>query len=449
MKRLFKTDIREAVSKRYVNQAGFLVLPDCVIARSGILEYGDVETENGDLIANGEVIPVYRPKSAIESCVSQFANLPLTLGHPDEQKVDPENAKQVVVGAIGSKPRIEERDGEDYIIADIIVYDKDAIESVQNGEFTELSAGYETSFSGRRGDQDGRHYEAVQFLLIPNHVALVRQGRCGSECKVCDESVVLSTNVKQKEAEMKQKYRYMLQVADGIEPVELTEEQAEEMIKDSGNEVVEMTEEEAAKLDGCGGKKKDEEEEEFTKTEEDPDFTEEEEFRKTEEETGDEGEEETEKVSDFVYEVEFDDGTTGKMDENTYKHLTRYLDVQKKGDAMQEVARMTVLTAQANRVLGDAFDVSTYVKGDAIDTDRIKKDVIRKVMPSLVVKSLKGDALDHIYKTAIDSYDSSKARWTEDVAALGKRASATDSAASPLASAREAYLKRMSGKKSN
>lgn len=444
MKKLFKTDIRDAVSKRYTNQAGFLVLPDCVIARSGILEYGDVETETGDLIANGDVIPVYRPKSAIEACVSQFANLPLTLGHPDEQKVDPENAKQVVVGAIGSKPRIEERNGQDYIIADIIIYDRDAIESVQQGDFTELSAGYETAFSGRRGQENGQPYEAVQFLLVPNHVALVRQGRCGSECKVCDESVFGHKQTK-KEAEMKKKhYRYLLQVKDGMDPVELTEEQAEEMIKDEGNEVVELTEEEAAKLDGCG--KKDEEEFEETKeTEEFEDTEETEETAKTEEDEDDDVE--TETTSDFVYEVEFDDGTTGKMDENTYKHLTRYLDVQKKGDAMQQVARMTVLTAQANRILGDAFDVSTYVKGDAIDIDHIKKDVIRKVMPSLVVKNLRGDALEHIYKTAIDSFDSNKARWNEEITNLGKCSSTTVDAASPLAAARQAYLKRMSGKK--
>ena len=37
----------ETKSKRTRNQAGYLVLPDCVIARAGILQYSDVTCEDG------------------------------------------------------------------------------------------------------------------------------------------------------------------------------------------------------------------------------------------------------------------------------------------------------------------------------------------------------------------------------------------------------------------
>ena len=472
MRKFFKTDIKEAASKRFRNQAGFLVLPDCVLACSGVLQYGDVVDQDGKNIADGDIINVYRPASALKSCIKQFANLPLTLTHPQSQKVDPGNAKEVTVGSLGSNPKYEERDGKGYVVCDIIVYDEDTISKIEDGEYEELSAGYETAFQRQRGMEDGQQYEAIQFLLIPNHVALVEKGRCGSECKVCDNAPSsASKNNNKKETEMKKVVRYLLQMADGDEEaVTISKEQAEKIMEENPEIEVEEMDEDEVTLQEVGTdskkrRKKDEEEEDFEEAseedfeeDEEEDFEEEEEIidgcggggKKRRKEDEDELEdlnpepsETDEEEDDMVYEVQFDDGTVGKMDENSYKHVSRFLELNKKGDAAETIAKATLLTSNAAKVLGPTFDVTKFIANDSIDYTRIKKAIIKKVMPAVVTTSLKGDALEHIYKSAMETFKNKRKSWEEDIAGISNVVAANDTHdSSPVEEARANYLKR-------
>lgn len=438
---IYKSDIKEAASRRYRNQAGFLVLPECVLARSGILQYADVEGQDGKVIADGQVISVLRPATALEQAAAQFANLPLTIEHPESQKVDPANAKEVVVGALGSDPRYVEKDGIGYIICDIIVYDENAISKIENGEYQELSAGYETAFRQERGMDNGEQYEAVQFLLVPNHVALVEKGRCGGECRVCDSRKTQSRGAKQM---AKKRIRYAVQVGDSYE--EISEDLYNELKDKPDTEVEEVSEEDfKEKLDGCHGGVKDEE---FEETEEEKDFEEiedEDEDEDFEEFSTEETETEDEDGSEeMVYEVQFDDGTTGKMDKNAYEHVARFLEVTaQKGDAAEAIAQATLLTSTASRIIGDSFDAADYISKGHMDYDRIKRDVIKKVMPSLVTMKLKGDALEQVYQTAVSTARRNKSDWKRDIAGLSSVAKADrEEAKSPVQVAREKYLAR-------
>lgn len=456
MKKIFRADIKQAVSKRYRNQAGFLVLPDCVLACSGILQYGDVVDQDGKNIADGAVINVFRPASALKSCARQFANLPLTLTHPESQKVDPENAKEVTVGSLGSEPRYEERGGKGYVICDIIVYDEDTINKIESGEFEELSAGYETAFQRQRGSEDGEQYEAVQFLLVPNHVALVERGRCGSECKVCDNAPSSADKSnKTKERKMKRVVKYLLQMADGDdEAVVISKEKAEEIMDQNPEIEVEELDEDEVELeeiegDGCGksSRKKDEDELEGldpdpSEVDEDEDIDEEIDIDEDEDEDIDEDKD----IDEMVYEVQFDDGSVGKMDETSYKHVSRFLELNKKGDAAETIAKATLLTSNAAKVLGPTFDVTKFIANDSIDYNRIKKAIIKKVMPAVVTTSLKGDALEHVYKSAMETYKSRRKAWEEDVAGISATVAANDSHdASPVEEAKANYLRRQKG----
>ena len=180
--------IGEVISNRKMHPAGYMILPNCIIARSGTLKYDNVICSDGAVVNDGAVVTVYRPPSALKKCLSHFNGLPLTMTHPKENMVDPNSFKSVVVGTVGTNARIEEsKDGEVVVVADIIVHDKDAIASLNEKKNEELSAGYETSYKKERGvTGGGESYEAVQFYLMPNHVALVEAGRCGNECRVCD-----------------------------------------------------------------------------------------------------------------------------------------------------------------------------------------------------------------------------------------------------------------------
>lgn len=452
----FKIIDNNALTKRRKNQADFLVLPDSVIARSGILQYGDVECEDGVVIDNGNVIPVLRPSGALKSCYKQFANLPLTLEHPEGNEVNPENAKGLIVGSLASNPRYEERNGEGFIVCDIFVYDADTIRAIENNEYEELSAGYETAFRAKRGKtKDGIPYEAEQFFLSPNHVALVKRGRCGNECKICDHAVDKKEGVqkmarKKKIADSK-KVRWFLNIVDGGESVEISEEDAKKLQDENPDLEVEETDEdniEETKIPGINPEDEGDEEPGMT---EDPEEDDDEEPGMTEDEDENMSPKKDEDAgADFAYEVQFDDGTIGRMDENTYKQIQRFLDVTKTGDTAAKTAtEINLLTAQANKILGDSFEFSAFVRNGVVDTAAIKKTVIRKVMPKLVTKNLKGDSLERVYKTAVDTAATVKKEWNTDVMKLGRAADASvvnGKAKSPFMAAREKYINRLNGR---
>ena len=455
-------------SKRKYNQAGYLVLPDCVIARSGILQYSDVITETGDIVADGALIQVNRPPEALKECYLQFANLPLTLEHPDDDEVNPDNAKSITVGSLGSNPRYKEKDGVGYIICDIIVYDKEAQEKIESGETAELSAGYETAFRQKRGITPiGQQYEAEQFLLVPNHVALVERGRCGSECRVCDSKTKkthkLNTGDKEMGKTKKTKTRYFMPIGDGDEVIELTEEQADQIIENDPDVEIEDEDEENIDIEedvdvpGVENdedlddleKEEDEEEEEIkTQTESEEEVEDEEE---TEEET-EATEEEVESTDDgegLTFEVQFDDGSIGKMDQIAYEHVRRFLEVSKSGDKKvgDSLSNVLVLASKAGKILGPDFDIEKYTKADSVDTNAIKRDIIRKVMPGVVVSGLKSDALDSLYKNAIKTHSKKKDSYEKDVQALCKLENPmtkTDSKGEDMVSkAKERFIKKI------
>lgn len=474
----------ETKSKRTHNQAGYLVLPDCVIARSGILQYSDVVCEDGDTVADGALISVMRPASALKECYKQFANLPLTLEHPDDDAVTPENAKTLTVGCLGSNPKYVEKGGIGYIVCDIVVYDETAQQEIENGNFTELSAGYETAFRKKRGISPiGQPYEAEQFLLSPNHVALVERGRCGSECKVCDSKkekpITTNTGDRRMAKKANSRFRYFLPVGDGDEVVELSPEQAKEIMEKEPDLEVEELDEEDVQLEDTNisgvdlGEPETEKDETETDEEEvcpecgdspctcdecndegddktEADEDEDEDTEEVEEETEEEEkvEEADEGEDEITFEVAFEDGSVGKMDKVAYEHVQRFLEVNKKGDKVGDsLARVLTLTSKASKILGSKFNIETYTRGDSVDTDGIKRAIVRKMMPGVVVKGLRGSALDSLYDSAVRTHARKQDNFERDIDSLCSiepSIAAKDSAAGDMVSnARSQFLNRI------
>ena len=245
-------------------------------------------------------------------------------------------------------------------------------------------------------------------------------------------------------AKKKQKcnFRYFLSVGDGDDVVELTEQQAEEMqAKEPDLEVEELDEDEVELEDvEVGGvdtddsdmDKDDEDEEVEEETEEEEiedeicpecgkepceyDEDEEVEEETEEEEIEDEDEDGTEELT---FEVQFEDGAIGKMDKIAYEHVQRFLDVTKKGDRRGDsLSQVLALTSRASKIIGPKFDIETYTKGDSVDTEAIKRDVIRKAMPGVVVSGLRGHALDSLYKSAVKTYSKKKDSYENDLSKL-------------------------------
>jgi hypothetical protein len=159
---------------------GFLIVRGVPLARTGPQLYSDQEIPiSGD--ASGRIIiermpeDVFRPQT-----LASLQGKAVTLDHPDDD-VTPENYKALLVGAV-INPRQGERVFDNLLLGDLIIYDAAAIKAIRDKEVREVSVGYKADYE-ETGTAHGR-----QRNIICNHLALVRDGRCGPVCRIGDKA---------------------------------------------------------------------------------------------------------------------------------------------------------------------------------------------------------------------------------------------------------------------
>ena len=82
-----------------------------------------------------------------------------------------------------------------YLIADMSVWDVDAIAGIETDTVRELSCSYHYTADMTPGVFEGQTYDGVMRNISGNHVALVQSGRAGSDVLAADSG--LETNVKE------------------------------------------------------------------------------------------------------------------------------------------------------------------------------------------------------------------------------------------------------------
>ena len=394
------------VKKRHINHAGYLVAPNSVLARSGILQYsaGSIGEKEGD---PNRLVNVYRPPSEVMKIQQKYSNMPVTLQHPAALEVTPETARGLTVGYTGSKAEMRQTpDGEVEAVCDVVVTDKESIGKVESGEMEELSAGYYSSYKKQSGTApDGTPYEYIQYNLIPNHVALVTQGRCGSSCKVADEKPKTKENHRMKNVIIAvdgKQFEVSSELADALQNTHLT-----------------------ADGDGAGseGYDKPKNADQYDDPKKSDDME--------EGKADDMEEEESEKTGDQMFLVELPNGQKATVDAAALSYLSsmesKTVDSAPTVDAM-EIAR---LTASATKILGSKFDIATCDSQDSI-----KRQIVQKVLPAVDSAHL-GDsvALDTLYQTAVKTFDSNADAFNRDQSFLGlpKKAADGNAVVSPVA----------------
>ncbi len=149
-------------------------------ARSGCYTYTGTEVGRPDLPS----VTVYRPEDEVFSAdaMASFAHKAITLDHPN-QGVTAANWKSVSVGF--TEGRVA-RDGG-YVEIPLMLADASAVTAFDSGRARELSAGYTSELVWGDGvAPDGTAYQATMRQIRGNHIALVPQGRAGSECRIGD-----------------------------------------------------------------------------------------------------------------------------------------------------------------------------------------------------------------------------------------------------------------------
>ena len=170
--------------KQSLTPEGFLLCEDVPIARIGQMLYaeGEVPVEpgrDGIVRIDRNSDEVFRP----ETIASAFGKAVVN-DHPDED-VNPSNWKDLAVGTV-QNPRRGIGIDDEFLLADLIITDADAIKAVRSGK-REVSCGYDADYETIEPGRGRQHN------ILFNHVALVEHGRCGPRCAIGDQKMARRT----------------------------------------------------------------------------------------------------------------------------------------------------------------------------------------------------------------------------------------------------------------
>jgi hypothetical protein len=143
------------------------------IARTGIQTYTD---------AQGRTVREYRAPDVVfdAAALETLASIPVTVGHPGA--VDAANWRRHAVGHVSDAPPARRADarvpGREWLDAQIIIQDADALRRIEAGDLVEVSMGYLADVVYTPGvTPSGEHYDAIQHSVRFNHLALLPSGR--------------------------------------------------------------------------------------------------------------------------------------------------------------------------------------------------------------------------------------------------------------------------------
>ncbi|RLI51998.1 hypothetical protein DRO61_00920 [Candidatus Bathyarchaeota archaeon] len=174
---------------------GFLICRNVPMARTGVQEYYGHELVAIGITDPAEANEIYYLERATEDVfdpvsMATWETATFTNGHPDEN-VSPENYKELSEGEIrrprkASKP---DENGDEILLVDIVIKNKETIEDVQNGK-RDVSGGYKSRLEWI--DKAARRLK--QTMIRGNHVALVGAGRAGTariEDSICGHGIMI------------------------------------------------------------------------------------------------------------------------------------------------------------------------------------------------------------------------------------------------------------------
>ena len=168
-------------SQREIDGNGFITIERNPISKSGVFQYSGRSLPGAD---PDKIYNVYRPDSELNNpeTLNSFKLIPLVNDH-------------TMLGA-GYATSAEEKGvhgstGENVVFENGILYATLRIFSttlkhlIDNAK-KDISAGYKCMYEKSSGFFNGTSYDYIQRNIRGNHLALVHEGRCGSEVSVLD-----------------------------------------------------------------------------------------------------------------------------------------------------------------------------------------------------------------------------------------------------------------------
>jgi len=131
-----------------------------------------------------------RDPGELAKAAPSFARNQLMFIHTPVSADDPK--QDSIAGTIGSDVEFQ----APYLIADLCVWDVEAIAGVETETVRELSASYHYRADMTPGMYEGQRYDGVMRDIQGNHVALVKSGRAGSDVMAADSKLEMKMETK-------------------------------------------------------------------------------------------------------------------------------------------------------------------------------------------------------------------------------------------------------------
>ena len=171
-----------APSQRATDENGFLHVGASHITKATVNPYYGREIP-GWQEAGLDPETVYyglRDPEELQASLETWAGLPLHIEHHIDSAEEPQKLTRVGAvgtGAVWNPP---------YVDAPLTVWDRAAIDAIEDGSFRELSCAYRYDPDFTPGSYEGIPYDFIMRNIRGNHVALVEEGRAGPDVVVAD-----------------------------------------------------------------------------------------------------------------------------------------------------------------------------------------------------------------------------------------------------------------------
>lgn len=175
-------------TSRIKTPQGFLICKDVTLAKPMVKEYYAGELGIVDGFEATDIINIYTPPDVLfgQPVIDGFTASDVVMMHPKGNQLNSENYREHI---IGTAKNVRAENG--YLVADLTIKDKWAIESIEYEDVKQISLGYAAELDMTAGTTEtGQAYHGQWVGMVADHVAVVREGRCGDDCKIGDKQTV-------------------------------------------------------------------------------------------------------------------------------------------------------------------------------------------------------------------------------------------------------------------
>lgn len=180
-------DFAPSESSRSFTKEGYLKCVNVRLAKAPqVRQYYAYEFPSLEGFTADQNINVYTPADELfkSESVASFNGVDATDYHPPKNEINASNWKDYHIGYCENV-----RQEGDYLVGDLLIKDKVSIDLIQSNERIEMSLGYAALLVLENGTApDGTPYQAKFINFKGDHIALVKYGRCGGDCRIGDQN---------------------------------------------------------------------------------------------------------------------------------------------------------------------------------------------------------------------------------------------------------------------